>query len=442
MPHWVSGETTIYSFSRIISFALLTSILCTSVASAQTAYAPMDLGKNTEQIDNALANEQIFIQRGYRFNHPELQDHIDRIAESVVPKALDDYIRYRIYLIRDPSPLVFSLPDGQIYLHTGLIARLANDAQLAAVIAHQAHHIANHDHIRATQSRRTKNVLVGSAIILGSGDDPILGSISFDTWDDLEYQRSLRIEYSDAMEQDADIASVGLIEQAGYPPMAALQALQRILSDPELSTPSPLSSWTTLDALEKRERRLEMWFVENRAPSGVTQPAAGLEPLLHRSLVEMTLDDYIRVDRPGAAIELIASMEDSDDDAVLLAANGDAYQALGPRPVRDTPKRWKWQQRQRELLTRDELLAKYLEEEGGPELLAHNTQIAIDSYKAALQIDEKNARAYRGLGNLYYQQADYRKAGRYYVNYLKNAPDSLERPLILEKLQHIKSELK
>lgn len=402
----------------------------------------MDLGKNTEQIDNALANEQIFMQRGYRFNHPELQEHVDRIAESVVPKALDDYIRYRVYLIRDPSPLVFSLPDGQIYLHTGLIARLANDAQLAAVIAHQAHHIANHDHIRATQSRRTKNVLIGSAIIIGSGDDPILGTISFDTWDDLEYQRSLRIEYSDAMEQDADIGSVALIQQAGYPPMAALNALQRILSDPELSTPSPLSSWTTLDSLEKREKRLQMWLAENPSPSIVARPASTLAPSLHRSLVEMTLDDYIRVDRPGAAIELIATLDGSENDAFLLAAKGDAYKALGPRPVRDTAKRWKWQQRQRKLLTREELLDKYLEEEGGPELLARNTQIAIDSYNAALELDETNARAYRGLGNLHYEQADYRKAGRYYISYLKNAPDSLERPLILEKLQHIKSALK
>ena len=59
----------------------------------------------------------------------------------------------------------------------------------------------------------------------------------------------------------------------------------------------------------------------------------------------------------------------------------------------------------------------------------------------AIELDENSARAYRGLGNLHYEQEDFRQAGRNYVKYLKLAPESMDRPFVLERLQHIKVEL-
>ena len=79
--------------------------------------------------------------------------------------------------------------------------------------------------------------------------------------------------------------------------------------------------------------------------------------------------------------------------------------------------------------------------EGGPERLAHNLESAAKAYDMAIQLDENNARAYRGLGNMYYEQKDFRQAGRNYVKYVKLAPEADDRPFVLENLQLIKSEL-
>ena len=161
-----------------------------------------------------------------------------------------------------------------------------------------------------------------------------------------------------------------------------------------------------------------------------------------RRVIEMTIDDYIRLDRPGAALKFAESLLAEQPDAFLYAAKGDAHHALGPRGV----------DLQQEFLTptvvgkraektREEEFQKYLATEGGPERLAFNLDSAAKAYEMAIQLDETNARAHRGLGNLYYEQEDYRQAGRNYVKYLKFAPDSIDRPYVLERLQHIKVEL-
>lgn len=424
----------------VILIFLCSGLSYSPFSSAQMGYAPLDPGGHIYLIEDAKETEELFIRRGLRFNDAELQEIVDRVADSIMPPALDEYIQYRVHLIRDPSPLAFSLADGQIYLHTGLLARLENEAQLAAVLAHEAHHIAMHDHIKANKSRRGKNKVIGG-IAFVAGGATLHDSSTGGTWGTSQYGLGLRSEFSDAMELDADAGSIGLIGRAGHAPVASLQALTHIMQDPELSTPSPLTSWTTLESLSERHEKLQALVDGLPLHAENSTLGANSRPLALRRVIEMTIDDYIRVDRPGIAVEILDSLIAKQADAFLLAAKGDAHRALGPRPVRDTEKRWKWQEKKRDLLTREELQELYLQEEEGPALLASNTKIAIDSYNDALEMDAAMSRAHLGLGELYFEKDDYRQAGRNFIKYLKLAPDALNRPLVLEKLQHIKTEL-
>jgi tetratricopeptide (TPR) repeat protein len=156
----------------------------------------------------------------------------------------------------------------------------------------------------------------------------------------------------------------------------------------------------------------------------------------------MTIDDYIRLDRPGTAVELIDSMLAEQPDAFLYAAKGDSHLALGSRPVNELQTFGYWViDGKRAVKTRDEIAEKYLAMEGGPERLAYNLDSAVKAYDMAIQLDDSSARAYRGLGNMYYEQNEYRQAGRNYVKYLKLAPEALDRPFVIENLQHIKAQL-
>jgi predicted Zn-dependent protease len=419
---------------------LATSITVDAQANSdRPVYAPMDPGKEIDIIETAAEQESLFERRRMLYQNPQVQAVVDRVAADIAPAVRDDYIRFRVHLIRDPSPVVFSLADGQIYLQTGLLARLENEAQLAAVIAHEAHHVAMHDHILATRTRRSKGGAISAAIYLSGGS----------TWDALDskaFLDSVRSELTDEMELAADAAAVELLSNAGYPPSAAVKVLEHVMKDPELTTPDlkdleqtkfSIGGSETIGQMVSERLSNRYQALKDRVPVDTRAPAP--RPLLLRQIIEMTIDDYIRLDRPATALEFIDELIARQPDAFLLAAKGDSHVALGPRPNREDPEHLKfWTGDRRDLTTREERVNRYMQTEQGPIRLARNTASAIESYNRALQMDENMGRAYRGLGNVYLAKEDYRQAGRNYLKYLKLTPDAIDRDVVLEKLQNIR----
>lgn len=436
------------SFSTL---ALLVGLFFSTNSPAQINYPPLPGAANNPLIKVAKEQEELFVRRGVRFNDPELLEIVSRVGETVFPTVQDEYIDFRVYLIRDPSPIMFSLADGQIYVHTGLLARLGNEAQLAAVLAHEAHHIAAHHHIVANSSRRKKaNIAGGIAMALNRGAS---GQSFPSQWDGGTSYASLigndpQSRFSENQEIEADAVSIGLIGRAGHPPIASLQALASIRQDPELSTASPLASFTSLESLTERQGRLQELVDGLPSRSANATETFDLSALVLRRVIEMTIDDYIRLDRPGTAVELVDAMIANQPDAFmypeafLYAAKGDSHVALGPRPNHEPPEKSLWYVNgKRAELTRAEVFDKYMKTDEGPARMARNHDSAIAAYETAMQLDVNDARAYRGLGALYFETKELKKSGRNYIKYLKLSPNALDRQLVLQNLQHIKAEL-
>lgn len=391
-------------------------------------YQPLDKGAKAPVVKIARELEEQFVRRGIRFNDTELQETLDRVAERVVPVVADTFINYRVYLIRDPSPRALSFADGQIYVYTGLLARLENEAQLAAVLAHEAHHVAAHHHIEADRERR--NLASVSGFFTFNDDDMGFGR-------DVFFEEIWQSEFTQDMEIAADAGAAALIGRAGYSSVAVIHALANMRKDPELTIERETASFNSSESLLVRQGRLQEVVSELpqlHADTGLVET----RPVQLRRVIEMTIDDYIRLDRPGAALALVDSLIAAQPDAFLYAAKGDSHLALGPRPVQLQQEFFNWYSGN---FTREELYAKYLAMEGGSERLDFNLESATEAYDMAIQVDDTYARAYRGLGTLYYEQEDYRPAGRNYLKYLKLESDSIDRQIVLERLQHIKSEL-
>src|SRR6185503_4036188 len=72
-------------------------------------------------------------------------DYINRVGQKVVPAGSDKLFAFR--LVADPTPLAYTLSTGTIYISTGLVSLLDNEAQLAYVLAHEMAHV-QLDHCR------------------------------------------------------------------------------------------------------------------------------------------------------------------------------------------------------------------------------------------------------------------------------------------------------
>ena len=131
------------------------------LASQNFVYDALDPKKNDSAYHDAADFDELLELRGLRSTNERLDALVAELAERIDFPAPDSYIDYRFYLIEDPSPLAFSLADGQIYLHTGLLARLANTDQVAAVLLHEMHHVAAHHQIIEGRERRNAKTAGG-----------------------------------------------------------------------------------------------------------------------------------------------------------------------------------------------------------------------------------------------------------------------------------------
>lgn len=95
----------------------------------------------------------------------ELNGYVNKVGNRVTPRylrklATDDpnKILFRFYVIEDETPNAFALPDGSVFVYTGLLQRLSNEAQLAMVIGHEIAHVTN-EHSRRTLETAQKQAL-------------------------------------------------------------------------------------------------------------------------------------------------------------------------------------------------------------------------------------------------------------------------------------------
>lgn len=100
-------------------------------------------------------------------NNILLQGYVNSVGEKLIPQhqknlSPDDVskINYRFYVIEDPIPNAFAFPNGMIFIHTGILDLMDNEAELAIVLGHEIAHV-THEHGR----ERYEGVIDASALI-------------------------------------------------------------------------------------------------------------------------------------------------------------------------------------------------------------------------------------------------------------------------------------
>jgi len=75
----------------------------------------------------------------YFYPNPLLQDYVNKLGQSLVPRGSSQFYAFRI--VNDPRPEAWSYSTGSVYISTGLMAMLDDEAQLAYVLAHEIGHV-------------------------------------------------------------------------------------------------------------------------------------------------------------------------------------------------------------------------------------------------------------------------------------------------------------
>src|SRR6266699_6911080 len=105
-----------------------------SPANEEFKFGKVDL----ELLDQVNLLDQRFEREGLVLEDTATNAYLKRIGEILVPRGLHlEHVVWKFRALRDPVPNAFALPNGSVYVTTGLLALMDNESEVAAVLAHE-----------------------------------------------------------------------------------------------------------------------------------------------------------------------------------------------------------------------------------------------------------------------------------------------------------------
>ncbi len=91
-------------------------------------------------VRDALYLNDFFLHSGFVVYGDPITEHVKRVAEKVLEKRPELLAKLRFYTFKSDETNVFVTEQGIVFVSTGLISQLENDAQLAFILAHEIAH--------------------------------------------------------------------------------------------------------------------------------------------------------------------------------------------------------------------------------------------------------------------------------------------------------------
>lgn len=375
---------------------MLFQIGCASTNLQPITNGNFQLETDEKGIWHQIEEEQKALNRsGVLYTDKELDEYLNEIARKLYSENVPAQIAFNIHVIKDRQFNAFASPNGHIYINTGILACMENEAQLATLLAHEMTHVTHRHAVKRFRDVKNKtaflatlNVTLGGA---GGGLVSLLGT--FGTLASVS-------GYSRELETEADIEGFKLIKKAGYDPIESVvffNLLKREIEEEEIKQPFFFGTHPRV------QERIENF--EDLIKSDDHKASNGLK---------------------NTGQFLIKTLKVRMDNAFLDLKAGRFKKA---RRATD---------RYKELKPNDAKVYYLLGEIENQERGDNGLERAIDNYKKAISIDSSCPEPYREIGLIYFKQKDKRRAIEFLEQYLYLSKESADKAYVEEYLKQCK----
>ncbi|UYV38844.1 M48 family metalloprotease [Rhodobacteraceae bacterium D3-12] len=159
---------------------------------------------------------------------PDVEHALAQLAKPILTAAGLSPLRVKILVVKDRNLNAFVIDANHIFIHSGMISRLKTAAELQAVIAHEAAHIA-HGHIarRTLNARSAKNIaglgLALAAAAAAGGNSQAAAAIGIGVGSSAS---RVFFSHTRAEEASADQSAVRYMVRAGVDPQGAVRVME------------------------------------------------------------------------------------------------------------------------------------------------------------------------------------------------------------------------
>ncbi len=221
----LANEMVVYIRSILLFAVLLPVIFAGCVTNPVTGKSEFFLISESDEV--ALGQQQMeeWIQANEgTFPDAGLQNYVHTVGVRIAQVCHRPGLPYQFVVINSPDLNASTLPGGKTMINRGLLAKLKNEDQLAALIAHEVgHSAAMHIAAQVTQQSFTQLMLGGLQWGLAKGG--VEGADYYLTGAGFASQLVL-LKFDRQMEQQADNLAVDYLVRSGYNPEAVFQLMQ------------------------------------------------------------------------------------------------------------------------------------------------------------------------------------------------------------------------
>ena len=188
-----------------------------------TGFTPL----SSEAALGAQEHPKILSQFGGEYDDPELAAYVASVGKLLASASELPQLDWRFTVIDSDIVNAFALPGGYVYVTRGLIALARDEAEMAAVLAHEIGHVtARHSAQRQGQGLMAGIGALAAGILLGDAGASIGSTLG----------QGYVASYSRSQEHQADELGVRYLSRVGFDPnamsgfLAGMQAQSELLA--------------------------------------------------------------------------------------------------------------------------------------------------------------------------------------------------------------------
>jgi len=317
---------------------------------------------------------------GLLYQDGEIENYLNQVAEKLQTNSISADISFQIKVIKDPKLNAFALPNGVIYIHTGILARMENEAQLAALLAHEMTHCTHRHSLKTLRNIKDRTQAKSATIrelaqLLG-----ITGSIA-----------SIN-GYTRELETEADRVGLDLAVKANYDPNEVLKLFELLKLENEIEGVEEPYFLGTHPKVQQRIENVNRWLAEkNRGKIKGSKNTIKFQSRMSRLMLENARLDLRQGKFFIAQSTVKKYLSVNPDDAQAYFLLGEIFRQRG----------WK-----------------------------NDSVAAINNYEKSISLNPSFAESHKAMGLIHYKDGEKRRAKKYFESCLLLSPNTADKAYI------------
>jgi predicted Zn-dependent protease len=339
--------------------------------------------------------QKVLNRSGLIYRDEELEVYLHEVAKKLQPIEVFNHIPFKVFIIKNHFLNAFIYPNGALYIHTGILAKIDNEAQLATLLAHEMTHAVNRHLIKRVRDIKNMTAFLSTVSVtlggVGSGIGELtvligaLGTLASVTG------------YSRDLETEADMQGLQLMAKAGYDPEEASKFFSHLKEEIEEEKKKEPFFFGTHPRLQERVENCEHFLKKQyQDRRGGMQNSEIFLQRIHKVILDNSRLDLKagRFKIAERGVEKYLTIKPNDPKAYCL-----------------------WGEITRQKTEKGDL------------------EKAKVHYEKAISIDPSYPDSHRGMGLIHYKQGEKILAKKYLEQYLLLSSEATDRAYIQEYIK-------